>query len=497
MRKTIVLITAAVFSAGLYAAVQDYGRTTAEPKAAVAAAPVSRHVRAAAGRSSASSPNIILVIIDTMRRDHAGLYGYGLDTTPVIDSLAADGMVVEHAVAQAPWTAPSFASMFTSRYPSEAGVGSVEDGSGARDLAKHLPSGLGEGAYTLAEALRDGGYYTGCVATNKFASDEFGILQGFQKKLKGECNAEKVVDLGGRFIDYAASNIGGQGRQFFLMLHFMDLHFPVNPPPPCDTAFPTLDGKHHTEDDHGWKYFRGDGLDTEGFRVFKSHRVALYDGALLYVDSEIGRLVARLKKAGLYDNTVIVIAADHGEELWDHAVMEKRLMPNPRDEYGVGHGHTMFGELLDVPLVFHGPGITAGAKVSFARNIDIMPTILGVAGLDASGLGLEGVDILNAAGHVPAGDGLSYSEDISLGYEMKAVQEGRYKYIRGRGFALLYDKEADPGETTDLSGREPALVRRMDGRLAAVVAGMKAGERKPAVCLPETRKALRSLGYIN
>jgi arylsulfatase A-like enzyme len=496
MRKTLVLITAAVFSAGLYAAVQDYGRTTAGPKATVAATPVSRHVRAAAGRRSASSPNIILVIIDTMRRDHAGLYGYGRKTTPVIDSLAADGMAAEHAVAQAPWTAPSVASMFTSRYPSVAGAGAVESVSGVRDNDKRMPGKLGESAFTLAEALQEGGYYTGCVQTNIFASDEFGMLQGFQKKLKGAYNADKVVGLGNRFMDHAASSAGPRRKPFFLLLHFMDLHYPVYPPPPYDGIFPVRDGKPHKKEHHGWMYSAGDGLGSEEFMDYRSHRVALYDGALSYVDSQLGRLVGHLKEAGLYENTVIVIAADHGEEFWDHAELEKELMPNPHAEYGVGHGHTMFGELLDVPLVFHGPGVPEGSKVSFARNLDIMPTILGLAGLDASGLGLEGVDMLKPTGPGHVGDGLAFSEDINCGYEMKAVQEGRYKYIRGRGFALLYDKVADPEETSDISGREPALARRMDGRLAAVLAGMKPRERKSAACLPGARDALHSLGYL-
>lgn len=453
-------------------------------------------------------PNIVLIVIDTLRKDHVSCYGYESKTTPNIDALSRFGLLFENNVAQAPWTAPSIASIFTSSYPSETGVGVVDMPGGERYLSKSTVTRLDEEAVTLAEILKAGGYKTVGVSANLFFEDAYGLWQGFDEKkyLKNE-PADNVVSAAIAMMDKTFSDRNNDGIPFFVYIHFMDVHAPNDPPAPYDNMFPTIDGRPHEKRDSLWDagedintYSSGEGLETPGFRRYRSHRVALYDGSIAYVDSQVARFVEHLKNKGLMDNTVVVITADHGEEFWDHPAFEKQHFPNPRNRYGVGHDHTLFHELLDVPLVITGKGVPAGRVTFSVRNIDVAPTIIGLSGVETGMSSPEGVDLVAAFKAGKLDDMPAYAESIAHGYEMKCAQAKGYKFIKyygPGGGGYLFNRKADPTETLDVSASEPEKASEMSRMLDAWVAGTKDASGKPVVIDKKMKEQLRSLGYAH
>ena len=184
------------------------------------------------GQSSLEEPrpDIVFLLVDALRKDHLGCYGYERDTTPVIDGLANDGLLFENTIAQASWTVPSLASVFTSRYPQFPIAPESRDGTTARPRLGGGP--LIEKALTLAEILEVAGYRTISVSTNPYSSDQFQLMQGFQTRLlELKASAGWVID---QAIEQTEAHLaaGGTDRQapLFLYLHFMDIHSPLRPP---------------------------------------------------------------------------------------------------------------------------------------------------------------------------------------------------------------------------------------------------------------------------
>lgn len=443
-------------------------------------------------RTGAERPHIVFLLVDALRKDHLGCYGYERATTPTIDALSQKGLVFENAVSQAPWTSPSMASIFTSRYPSQVGVGALEDESGMRNLDVHLPSVLPKKALTLAERLKKAGYMTVSLVANPYIVDKFGMLQGFRKKFyEHKAPAGRLIERAVAFIDAA-----GPEPPLFLYVHLMDLHIPLEPPSPFDTLYPTLDGAPHTQDQREWKFFRSEDLASRDFRAYLSHKRALYDGSLNYLDFQIGRFMDFLRKKDRLSSTVVVIAADHGEEFWDHADSERRWFKDPRNLYGMGHGHTLFRELLDVPLILFGPGVPPGRIASQVRNVDIAPTLLDLAGVDVDPAHVEGVPLVEKITQDALKPLLAFSEDIAYGYEQKSLQNMAYKYIRTREREILFDKTADPTETRDIAHEKPEIVFAFRKSLDSLLELMTPSQRTPAIMDAELRERLKSLGYI-
>ncbi|MBI5189457.1 MAG: sulfatase [Nitrospirae bacterium] len=463
-------------------------------------------------------PNVIVVLVDTLRKDHLGCYGYRRDTSPFIDRLAGEGLLFENAVSQAPWTAPSMASMFSSRYPFQLGAG-VKYEHGGKAVRGDKVHGLPAGAASIAEVFHDGGYATACITGNPFLKGtegekkgdkhygkDFGMSRGFDKtRYIYFAKADKMFGAAREYIDGLRADTGGQGRPFFLHLQMMDLHSPTSPPAPFDSKFMPLDPSKKKLY-YDWKYSDGKGLGTAGFRDFRDHKVSFYDGGLAFLDSELAKFVDYLKKGGLYEDTVIVIASDHGEEFWEHAVFETKYMRDLGDDYyGCDHGRTLFRELLDVPLIFHGPGVPAGRVRDQVRNIDIMPSLLGLAGLPVKPGSLEGTDIVSAVRDGAIKDMPAFSEQVVAGFEKKSIQSGGYKYIMvvspGRD-GFLYDKAGDPMEADDISSRRPDMARKLRSEIEAFVmekeksvSGLKKAEA--AEMSEATKKQLKALGYLH
>lgn len=450
--------------------------------------------------NKSQKPNIVFILIDALRKDHLSCYGYERKTSPYIDTLAKDGLLLENTIAQAPWTGSSVASMFTSKYPSQLGIGVVEPPSKMKQLSPSSVTALDEKSVTLAETLKEMGYETIAISGNTFVSDRFGMLQGFEKKeiCKHETLADRIINIAMNYIKiHSDSSFEEKQKPFFMYIHFMDLHAPLNPPHPYDNIYPTLDSAPHIQTHSNWGFWKwGKRLDSDKFKIFKSHRFALYDGCLLFIDSQIRRLIDFLKSKELYENTIIVIGADHGEEFWEHAHLEKQIQNDSREYYGIGHGHSLFRELLDVPLIFHGKDIPKGRIEHLVRNIDITPTLLSRVGAKKHTENMEGVDIIKNMKKNRLKDIFAFSEDVIYGYEMKSLQNMQYKYIRCRNNEFLFDKENDPLETMDISSTQPNVVRQFRIILDEVTKQFKPNNKKPVSLDEKTIKQLRSLGYV-
>ncbi len=338
----------------------------AEP--GIAWGPVALYGRAAVRRGD--RPNVLLIVVDTLRADHLGAYGYGPDTSPNLDRLLAGrGTVFEDATSQAPWTLPSVISYLTGRFPGEL----------AR--ARSGEMGVPDGVPTLAERLAAAGYRTGAYVANPTVSAAGGFARGFETfwvppavVASLSLHADEVERRARPWLDAHAA------EPFFLYLHFLDPHDPYASP---DTGgrrspfYPAYKGKITGDMVHGVALGQVELSDPQRDRA---QLRALYDSEIAYVDRKIGELLEAIDPEVL-SRTLVVLTADHGEELYDHG--------------GWKHGQTLYQEQIHVPLMVRWDGrVAAGRRVSGAvRLLDLVPTVLDAAGLPAPDE-LDGVDLL-------------------------------------------------------------------------------------------------------
>jgi len=397
-------------------------------------------------------PNIILIIADTLRADALSCYGAAAGTTPSLDRFAGEAVRFANTFSQATWTRPSIATILTGLYPSVHG-------------AVHKMDALPDGVTTLAEALRGNGYWTAGVVSNINVAPVFNFQQGFEeytylapafyfwatdsatqlaiykglRVLHERLFRERIYFYhyyqDAQVVDDAVAKFLGQKppQPFFLLIHYMDPHDPyfeipynghgvarvTTPNPPADQA----ERLHH-----------------------------LYLGEVTYLDGYLGTLIARLKSQGLYDNTVLAITADHGEEFQDHG--------------GWWHGTSLYQEQMHVPLIVkRAPEPRAGAVESrFARSLDISATVMAAAGLPIP-TEFEGQDLF--APQSDPNPPLFAEEDLE-GNVLTSYRVGSWKIItanptnpRGLKPVELYDLSRDPGEHQNLAVTEAARTQEM------------------------------------
>jgi arylsulfatase A-like enzyme len=292
-----------------------------------------------------SHKNVLVLMFDTTRADHLGAYGYQRATSPTIDRFAEENVRYAYAVTAAPWTPPSVASMFTGFYPATHGWMPPN----LRDQAKKMAVKLDPQLETLAEVFRSKGYATVGVSPNPWITQEFGFDQGFETfYAKERMVAEEVVKAGIKFIGEAQKS----GKPFFAYLHFLDPHDPYSPPGAFHDAF----------------------TDTPPGRSYapeETKKVNLYDGEILYLDSQIERLFSHLKEQGLYEDLSIIIVGDHGEQFMEHG--------------NQGHGHQLYNEELHVPLIVKSPKHSEPKVIEVtASTVDIFRTALAAADLSTN-----------------------------------------------------------------------------------------------------------------
>jgi arylsulfatase A-like enzyme/tetratricopeptide (TPR) repeat protein len=426
---------------------------------AVAGLSLSLQGRGALDRLAAAPRiNILLVTIDTLRADKVGAYGAKSPATPVMDRLAREGVLFEQATVQVPLTRPSHVSILTGKYPFAHGI---------RD---NFSFPLAPAHRTVAELLKAQGYVTGGFIGAFMLNRQSGLGRGFDEfddTFDGDVRtsvflaeyqrrAAAVEARAGPWIE----RVAGGDRPFFAWVHFYDPHSPYDPPPP----------------------YNG--------RYAKSP----YDGEVGYTDEILGRLLARLDRLRVRDRTLVVVTSDHGEGLGDHAEAE--------------HGFFVYDSVLRVPLILRLPGILpAGIRArAQARSIDLLPTILDLAGAAASTPhGLPGQSLLPAikAPDGTSADSVSYGETLfpRLHFEssdLRSIRVGGWKYIEAPR-PELYDLTRDPGERANLYAGDTLRARSLRSRLFDTLGGSPesavVGVAAPRLD-PETLRKLASLGYV-
>jgi choline-sulfatase len=441
------------------------------------ATPTARRPLAGAARGW----NLLLLSVDTIRADHLGAYGYrARATSPRMDALLASGVRFEQAMAQRAATWPSLASVLTGLYPSAHGV--TENGYGFPD---DLP--------TLPKLLHAAGYRTGAFLANMCQANHQG-WDGFA------CSAGQDGKTVRRALAWAAEPPQPAGRPFFLWVHLFGAHSPYYNG--GDAAARLLDPGYRGT--LGPKRWRLDPVMTQHLQLSPAdvrHLAALYDAAVMGSDRQVGALLDGLKAAGGLERTVVVLLSDHGEELYAH------------NNY-LYHSCSVYQTALHVPLAIAAPGLLpAGAAVpQTVELIDVAPTLLDllavppakevhgrslVPSLERPGAGGAGKPAFSQYGDAPVATALADGwklVDNPSGHDPVCIPNAPpHSYPIAR--EELYDLARDPGETTNLAGREPAKVAELQGLLRRRFAGVgrRTGKRQES---PELKEELNGLGYV-
>lgn len=451
------------------------------------------------GADAADRPNLLFISIDTLRADHVSCYGYHLATTPTLDQIARNGTRFAQARSTAPWTLPSFASMFTGRYPTRHGAGAEGP---VRNIAEEVPRPMAPGLTTLAGALRRTGYRTAAITSNPYL--HLGPLQDFEEVTAKTIRADRIGTLTRDWVVRKA------GRQpWMLWVHFNDPHEPTMA---SDIGLEALGFGEEVLDDperealERWgtdaAYLGSPDLsDDDAARRLRT-KLALYDASIRDVDTEIGRILETLHRDGELRNTLVVVVSDHGEEFHDHRMEGCLQAEDPRGFCGIGHGHTLYEEQLHVPLILMGPGARAGLVVEESFSlVDLMPTLLGVLRVPTTAE-VDGQDRRDWI-EDPAREPLPCAaEAIAYGPERKSWFDGRHKiHTDAMGNLIgVYDLQRDPGEHHDLRAELDSLAlatlrdQLIEWNESALASAPPPAD--PGALSEEMREGLRSLGYV-
>jgi arylsulfatase A-like enzyme len=392
---------------------------------------------------------VLLITLDTTRADYLGCYGDEGAHTPNLDGFAESAVLFEQAVAPVPVTLPSHSTMLTGLNPYRHGV--------RYNLMYVLP----DSERTVTEDLAEAGFATGAVVSAPVISERYGLAQGFEMYddlesfTEGKSADEQPGRDAGEVVERAIEWWGAQeGRSRFLWVHLYDPHWPYDPPFPWSSRF---EGRS-------------------------------YAGEIAYMDEQIGRLFESVRAAGDWDRTLIVVAGDHGEGLYEHGER--------------WHADLIYQSTMHPPMIVKPPGWTRARRVAEPVALaDVGPTILDYTE-QAIPEGLDGISLREAVDSGVAEERAIYFESIAdnLNYGWAAltgVRIGPLKYFEGAR-PELYDVETDPGELLDLAATEPDLVRQMAEELAVLRAlDEETGEADATRVLEsEQLDRLISLGYV-
>lgn len=458
-----------------------------------------------APQQQAAGPNIILLSVDALRADYLSFYNPDAAADiPNLNAFARDALVFQQAFAQAPWTKPSFGTLFTGLYPEAHG-------------ATSKTASLSPSVETLAELLQRGGYYTQGFSNNPNMTAIFGMDKGFSGyvdlkpdllfKAPGSASNLSLYGVlrkvfmvaegklrGGRLrvtdfyqpadsvtataLNWIDSGIVPKDTPFYLYLHYMETHDPF---------------MDHDQPGLGYARARMEHPDPEKF--LEPMRKA-YISEIEYLDKYLGELFEGLKARGLYDNTVIVFVSDHGEEFFDHD--------------GWWHGQTLYEELLRVALVLKLPGSLRGGEVNtdMARLIDVPPTLLVLAGLEP-GKAMSGQPLCDPSGaFVNSGIVYSYAENDFEGNVLQGVRSREKAMIqanednpRGTKPVELYDMVADPLQEHDLAEQPEHgdAVKALTEVIDQFMRGIFENAPDPGTEVevdPQLQQQLEALGYL-
>ena len=466
----------AILGAGAFAvvALAALGSTLA-PNRAVGARPETlRAVPAARPR------NVVLISIDSLRADHLGCYGYNRPTSPLLDRLAAQGVRFNTAYAGSSWTLPSHATMLTGRYPLSHGAVLRE-----RRLTAATP--------TIATVLQHVGYKTGGFVSYEFLRRRYYFHVGFDYyddfTTDLDTDQEEHSRMTGPLLNTQIIPWieGNADRPFFLFVHYFDVHFNYDPPPPYDTMFdPDYVGPDLR------RFSRNPAIHRGMPKRHLEHLIALYDGEIRFTDGVVGEVVDAINRAGIGAETLLIVTADHGDEFFEHG--------------NKGHGTTLYDEVLRVPLLVHWPeGVVAGRVVEDPVSLaDLAPTIYELLGV-AAPPGLEGQSLVPLLLGERDQSRLVYAHlhtpKRPLIWAM--ARQGKQKYLQDLNAprAALYELDVDPGEqrnrvheATSQALATPLLVWL--GQQWGAYRVLPSDERHIVIDSQSIEK-LRALGYVD
>ncbi|MDH4271457.1 MAG: sulfatase-like hydrolase/transferase [Candidatus Aminicenantes bacterium] len=421
--------------------------------------------------------HIIIITLDAVRPDHLGCYGYSRGISPNIDRLAQQGVAFLNAYANAPWTKPSVASLFSSLYPN---IHRTVD----RDHS------LPDQVRTMAERLKESGYFTCFFNGGNPLIHEFRFDQGFDFYAYEESlDSAEVVRKLQSFLPQA------QGKNIFAYIHLMDTHLPYHlhegnrelaaqaPRNFVPGQFERRDVREPTA--------RGELTAEE-----KAYLVALYDEQIRYSDKTVGELTALLQTAGILDHSLLILTSDHGEELWDHENYE--------------HGHSLYEEVLRVPLIMVNEHLPAVRLESRVRLIDILPSIMELVrpGFDRDDLAGESVwrYLKKDDGKRPV-----FAAGTIHGDEKFCLIKDDWKVIlntndlttnrpligfRAEDAVELYDLKSDPGERHNLRDGKSGEIAGLLKELASLINTESPIQARKEILDQKTVERLKSLGYL-
>ena len=460
------------------------------------------------------SPNVIIISIDTLRKDHLSCYGYEGCKTPNIDEFAEKSVVFENCIAPSPHTVPSMASLLTGVYPTVHGC-------------RHFPIiPINEDIKILSQILKPYGYQTEFYTANPALNPTRGFKRGFDYYqswfFTGDLSyylPQRVFVIVNKMllfkrvetrVKYSDTTEWLRGKvtpclkklsnysPFFLWFHFLDPHAVYLPP---QHFIPAKEDEQRRLGSIKYKVEEGGYQKSEVLDIVK-----LYDGEIQYVDHALGELLQVMEGEGFFENTIVILTADHGEEFWEHNAF--------------GHGHCLYPEVIRIPLMIYLPpplGSTCGRIYDYVSLVDIAPTILDLLGLPG-GEGMEGRSILelvnfcvsNPDNNGGVSDYALFSENIQYPFrgegldgEKKGIYEGNYHLIYdfNSGEKELYALDSDPGELMDISKEDEDTTDRLYSELMEwyetnLQIVEKLAPQKEIEMDDEEKEMMRGLGYI-
>jgi arylsulfatase A-like enzyme len=469
-------------------------------------------------------PNIVLISIDTLRADHVSCYGYKRQTTPEIDRIASEGMLFKNAFSSAVWTPPAHASMLTGLYPSQHGTVDF------RKLDPSIP--------TIAEVLTKNGYKTVGFVNNPAVGEFVGLDRGFTEffELWKGVTSNNLLVRGVHFLyrnwlsflgklDHGAQktnmsvknwlrNNAADEKPFFMFLHYIEPHNPIDAPHPFKIKFVEPNGHSNIDEEKLGKVAYNplicytDSLQLN--EAEKERLISLYDGEIAYVDAMVGDIMDTFREKGILDETMVIITADHGEHFGEHG--------------HYSHVSSLYEPIVHIPFIIRSPGTfkAAGTFAAPVQHVDIFPTILELLSLkDDSWQHLPGRVLLPRNGEIeieperPAfaewegriphfvKDRLKESSDATydeanLTAELKMAISGGSKYIwRENGPEELYDLAADPHELHNLAEIEKDKCLMLREMVKQNLQGESATQDEGSAEMDDAvKERLKGLGYL-
>lgn len=423
--------------------------------------------------AAASAPDILLVLVDALRPDHLGCYGYDRPTSPFLDRWSQGAARFEAAYTQGTHTRISIASLFTGVRPTVHRIRNVDLESDVEGPGRRMTDALSDRLTTLAESLQPAGYETWGLSSNPHVSSELGFTQGFARwwhtrSRDGARLVEKFLD------EWARRRAAPVQRPLFVYLHLMSVHNPYQPPPPYDRAFSVPGGRV--------VYTNG---PAQVSSADLAATVAQYDGGVRFTDSLLETLVTAWENGeeGTGRPRATVILADHGEEFGEHG--------------GLGHGMTVFGELARIPLLIKAPGVPAGAFPEPVTTVDLHRLMIELSGAhappEAQGRSFGEWSRPDEA------DPVVYTESRTGWASYRWKEQTLIFPLSNPARATWFDRRSDPGETVPRT--DPAVLSSLRARLDRRLAGDSALARELGAPArkhlgDETEAALKGLGYL-